>query len=219
MVTYWSGSLIGPWLDLHGQGMFNACIAKHVVMLQWQGLKPPVKFFFKEVYRMGVSTGMCPTASLRQVAHVASGESWPDSCKAVVLVLPVVEGHALRGKFGPGRMGVHLGQYSFEVGMTTSWSGQAQWVLSQPQGWEDVIGKTSRPGRVGIYLGLGWSNMAATNCWCAARLDSVDITMVGWPYPGGTGHWSGGYQHRLVWQDLRVDLSWTLLMLLHLECY
>ena len=37
---------------------------------------------------MGVGTGMCPTALHQEAAHAASGESWPDSCKAVLLVLP-----------------------------------------------------------------------------------------------------------------------------------
>ena len=54
-----------------------------------------------EVYRMGVGSGMCLTASLQEDAHAASEGSWLDSSKAV---------------------GVHLGQCSSEAGAIISWS-------------------------------------------------------------------------------------------------
>ena len=37
---------------------------------------------------MGVGSGMCLTASLQEAAHAASEESWLDSFKTVVVVLP-----------------------------------------------------------------------------------------------------------------------------------
>ena len=54
------------------------------------GAKIPSNFHFLniEVYRMGVGSEMCLTASLQEAAHAASEGSWLDGYKAVVLVLP-----------------------------------------------------------------------------------------------------------------------------------
>ena len=83
---------------------------------------------------------MCPTASPQEAAHAALEDSWLDSCKVVVLVLPQWWKDI---KSGPGRVGVHLGQYSSEVGMTSIWSAPGSANLESATGlggcdWKDI---------------------------------------------------------------------------------